>query len=89
MFCFFLKKFSYSLRKSELSIPKVYLNDSGYVEIFLADTKNMLGRLMENAVFLELKRKESEGISIFYYKENWNEVDFVIKEGLKVVQLIK
>jgi predicted AAA+ superfamily ATPase len=51
----------------------------------------MLGRLMENVVFLELKRRESLGklTSIFYYKENGNEVDFVIKEGIRASQLIQ
>jgi predicted AAA+ superfamily ATPase len=91
MFCFFLKKFSYSMKQTELSIPKIYLNDPGYAEIFLADKEQMLGRLMENVVFLELKRRESLGkiTSIFYYKENGNEVDFVIKEGIRANQLIQ
>jgi len=52
MFCFFVKKSSYSIRKQELSIPKVYLNDTGYAEAFLSDYESLLGRLMENTVCL-------------------------------------
>ena len=47
---------------------------------------------MENAVFLELLRKTNKRplIEIFYFKDyQQNEVDFVLKEGLKVKQLVQ
>ena len=47
---------------------------------------------MENAVFLELLRKTNENplIEIYYFKDyQQREVDFVIKEGLRVRQLIQ
>ena len=43
------------------------------------------GRLLENAVFLEIKRKSKE---IFYFQEK-NECDFVIREGIKVKTAIQ
>ena len=93
MFCFFLKKFSFSERESLLSIPKIYLNDLGLINYSISTRfEKDLGRLMENAVFLELKRKESKGesSSIFYWRDyQQREVDFVIKEGLNVKQLIQ
>jgi len=47
---------------------------------------------MENAVFLELLRKTNKRplIEIFYFNDyQQNEVDFVLKEGLKVKQLVQ
>jgi hypothetical protein len=42
---------------------------------------------MENIVFLELKRKANE---IFYWKSALQEeVDFVVKQGVKIKQLIQ
>ena len=87
-FCFFLRKFSFSERESLLSIPKVFLNDPGIAN-YGRTTKfdEEIGKLMENAVFLELKRKKFE---TFYWKDyQGNEVDFVVKEGLKIKQLIQ
>jgi len=48
--------------------------------------------LMENIVFLELLRKTNSAPlqEIYYWKDyQQNEVDFVIKEGLDVKQLIQ
>jgi len=51
-----------------------------------------MGRLAENLVFLELKRKEMlvSSLEIYYWKDvNHREVDFLIKENLKIRQLIQ
>ncbi|NJE48098.1 ATP-binding protein [Thermococcus sp. 9N3] len=83
MSVFLVKKFSYSLKTSELSIPKVYPVDAGFPRLFsfTPDT----GRLMELAVFLELKRREVE---VYHYK-NHREVDFVIAKRGQPVELIQ
>lgn len=50
------------------------------------------GRLAENVVFLELLRREqTAGLhKIFYwYNQRQQEVDFVVKEGTKVIDLIQ
>ena len=44
-----------------------------------------IGKLYENAVFIELKRRKKE---VYYWKGN-GEVDFLIKEGLRVKELIQ
>ncbi len=89
-FCFYLSKFDPSLKKSFLSIKKVYLNDTGLVSLLSLGKET--GKLMENAVFLELKRRQNEEplLEIYYWKDyQGREVDFVVKEGLNVKQLIQ
>jgi len=83
MFCFFLRKFSTSLRKMMLSTPKIYFNDTGLITNTLINFEDNIGKLMENLVFLELKRREEKGeISAPYYWKDYqgNEVDFFISK---------
>ena len=89
-FAFFLRKFHFSHKKSLLSLPKVYINDPGLASNLIRFSSD-IGKFMENLVFLELKKKELNNIfEIFYWKDyQQREVDFVIKEGLKVKQLIQ
>ncbi len=91
MFSFLLKKFYFSEKKSALSVPKVYLCDLGLAN-YLIGTKfsEDIGKAMENLVFIELKKRELSGeIDLFYWESNGYEVDFVIKEGLSIKQLIQ
>ena len=83
-FVFKLNKFSLSYKKAEQSLPKIYFIDNGILTNNKIDDK---GRLLENLVFLELIRRE---IDVSYYQTLQNkEVDFLIKEGKKVTQLIQ
>jgi len=79
--------FSYKL-KDRLQYPrKLYLIDTGLANAINIRFTENLGRLLENAVFLELIRKEKE---VFYWKsKNGEEVDFVIVENFKPVELIQ
>jgi hypothetical protein len=89
---FFLKRFYFSEKKSQLSIPKVYICDNGLpIYLIPTETKQNVGRLMENMVAIELKKRElEEKIYIFYWKDHQGrEVDFVVKDGLKIKQLIQ
>jgi len=49
------------------------------------------GKVMENSVGIELiRRKEfNPSLEIFYHRANNLEVDFVLKEGLEIKQLIQ
>jgi len=86
-FSFFHKKFSHSQKSIELSVPKVYVNDTGLVNFSLPKSSENIGRLIENCVFLELKRREKE---IYYWKDLSHEVDFVVKgKGERIEQLIQ
>ncbi len=89
-FAFFLRKFHFSYKKSLLSIPKIYINDNGLASNLVSFSSDV-GRFMENIVFLQLKKGELEGKhEIFYWKDyQGREVDFVVKEGLGVKQLIQ
>lgn len=83
-FVFSLRKFSYSYRNAEKSIPKIYLIDNGLLKTNGIDDH---GRLMENLVFVELFRRNK---NVFYYKfPSGEEVDFVVKDGKKIEQLIQ
>jgi predicted AAA+ superfamily ATPase len=87
LFAFYLPKFSHSIRKRE-PVSKVYLCDVGFAK--LIETKEDIGRKMENVVFLELLRKKAPTTELFYWKNvQQEEVDFLIKEGNKIKQLIQ
>ncbi|WP_245599209.1 ATP-binding protein [Thermococcus nautili] len=82
-----LRKFSHNLREIEKSIPKVYIIDSGLINAYSPRSGGSIGRLMENAVFLELRRRERE---LYYFKdERGREVDFVVVEDGIVSGLIQ
>src|SRR3989344_3907939 len=86
-FSFFLRKFSYSMKKTWLSIPKIFINDAGLVNFSSINLSENLGKVMENAIFLELLRKERE---IFYFKAvTKEEADFVIKERGTIKQVFQ
>lgn len=74
MLIFEVKKFSESTYKRLRNPAKIYLVDTG---IARRVTSNDLGRLLENVVFLELKRRSDE---IFYFEQK-GECDFIIKEN--------
>jgi len=84
---FLLRKFSYSLKNSELSIPKVYICDNSLAH----GGDKSIGRKMENVIFIELlRRKDKSGMEVYYYKtSDGKEVDFVLKNDSGVEQLIQ
>ena len=89
---FFLKRFSFKVKEQDKSPRKVYAIDTGLVNTVGFRFSPNDGRIMENIVFLELKRKQSSdlGLEIYYWKdERHREVDFVIKQGQQMVQLIQ
>lgn len=89
---FFLKRFSYKFKEQEKSPRKVYAVDTGLANIVGFKFSSNLGRLAENLVFLELKRKiyDNPFLEIYYWKNVTNEeVDFVIREDTQVKELIQ
>lgn len=82
---FFNKTFAYSLKKQMANERKAYFIDNGMRMAVAFQFKDMWGNLLENAIHLELKKQGKK--NVFYYKDA-KEVDFVIQEGLKIVQLI-
>ena len=86
---FFVEKFSKNIYERKIWPKKVYVSDLGLADVvkFSED----FGRRMENVVFLELQRKTNELplLNIFFFKNQQGEVDFVLKEGLEIKQLIQ
>jgi len=82
---FLLPKFDYSLKKQIYTAKKVYMIDPGFAGTVAFRTSEDRGRLLENVVYLELKRR---GLQIYYHKIK-KECDFVIKEGVKIVEAIQ
>lgn len=80
--------------KSTLRIKspkKVYAVDNGFVSAKAIQHSPDIGKLMENLVLVELiKRGNKPDSELFYYKtRNDKEVDFVVKKGIEVLQLIQ
>ena len=89
---FFQKRFSFKIKEQEKSPRKTYVIDTGLANTIGFRFSQNLGKMAENLVYLELKRKRiiNSRLEFFYWKdEQHREVDFVIKEGLKVNQLIQ
>lgn len=76
MLIFEVRKFAESTYKRLRNPAKIYLVDTGIARRIGSED---LGRLLENIVFLELKRKADE---IFYFEEE-RECDFIVKEKSK------
>jgi predicted AAA+ superfamily ATPase len=84
---FTLPRFSFSVSQQTLLQKKVYAIDTGLAKQVAFHFSKKFGRYLENIVYLELRRKYSQ---IFYYKtEDDLEVDFLIREGTKIVLLIQ
>lgn len=71
---FFIPKFSYSNKAQLVNPKKIYCIDNGLISINSVSFSNDKGRLLENAVFMHLRRKYSE---IYYYSDK-GECDFVV-----------
>ena len=90
-FCFFIPIFSYKIKDQMRYSHKVYFTDNSFItNLSLRFLKNS-GRFYENLVAIELIRKKTIDpmLEIYYWKNKSGEVDFVIKRGLKVKQLIQ
>ena len=85
---FFTSKFSYSHKEQILNPKKVYAIDTGLRNVVSFRFSQDLGRLMENIVLTELKRRKNE---VYYWKTyRGKEVDFIVKKRDKRInQLIQ
>ncbi|MCX9010136.1 MAG: ATP-binding protein [Candidatus Methanoperedens sp.] len=82
---FQVAKFSYSLKEQIKNPKKVYFIDTGMRNAVAFRFSQDIGRLCENLVFIDLRRR---GKRVYYWKGK-GEVDFVVMEGLKVEQLVQ
>jgi len=88
---FSLNRFSYKVKEQLSSNKKIYCIDNGFIQAKAFKLSPDIGKLYENVVACKLKKEEVDGKLKFYYWKNQQqeEVDFVIKEGTKVKQLIQ
>ena len=82
---FTLPKFSYSYKVQQISPKKAYSIDNGFSYKNTTSFSKDLGKMLENMVFLHLRRKYH---NIFYFQEK-GECDFVIKENEKITQAVQ
>ena len=79
--------FSFKLKTQFKQNKKTYPVDTGIRNAVCLRFSNDTGRLAETVVFLEIKRRNDE---VFYWKSNDGyEVDFVVKSGQKITELIQ
>jgi len=88
---FSLKRFSFKLKNQARQNKKIYCTDNGLAVSAGFRFSANRGSLYENLVAIALEKAEIAGrISVFYWKSGQNEeVDFVVKEGLAIAQLIQ
>lgn len=89
---FFLKRFSFKVREQEKSPRKVYAIDTGLCNAVGFRFSENTGKLAENLVFLELQRRRARRPEweLYYWKdEHHREVDFIVKKGQEIAELIQ
>ncbi|MBI2044623.1 ATP-binding protein [Candidatus Pacearchaeota archaeon] len=82
---FTLPRFSYSYKQQQVNPKKVYSIDNGFSSNNSASFSKDQGKLLENLVFLSLRKRYK---NIFYFQEK-NECDFVIKEKDKITKAVQ
>nr|WP_261789132.1 DUF4143 domain-containing protein [Methanosarcina siciliae] len=82
-----MKKYSYSLKEQVLNPRKVYCIDTGLRNTVAFAFSEDYGRLVENIVFMHLRRKYRD---IYYWKnEKQKEVDFLVNEKNVLTQAVQ
>lgn len=82
---FLVGKYDFSVKKQLQNPKKVYFVDLGLVRELGFHHSEDNGRLLENLVFIELKRRGKE----VYYHAQKHECDFVLKEKNRIVEAIQ
>ena len=84
--CFTIKEYSEKVKEQLYSPKKVYPIDTGLINALAFKVSENTGPLLETIVYLELKRRNKE---IYHGNfDNKYEVDFIIKSGKEVENII-
>ena len=88
---YYLPRFNNKLQLMKKAARKSYMVDTGFVKAKAFGVSQDLGKLLENMVFVELLRRGYEiGKTLFYYRSrNDKEVDFVLRKGNKVTEMLQ
>lgn len=87
-----LERFSFKLKQQIIAPKKIYVADHGFANFIGFRLMKNRGRSSENIVCTELLNRVSQkhDTRIYYYKDyQGHEVDFVLKEGVRIKQLIQ
>lgn len=79
---FFVPVLSHSVKARSVYPRKAYCGDNGFS--YATTWKTDWGKLYENAVFLELKRRLKDQEICYWRNKAGKEVDFVVKRGVEV-----
>ena len=82
---FTVPRFSYSLKQQTKNQKKIYGIDTGLMSNLSLSFSKDKGRILENLVFIELKRREKD---IFYFR-NKGECDFVVSKNKHIESIIQ
>jgi uncharacterized protein len=82
---FELERFHKNLKVQSRDPRKVYVVDFGLRRVGARSTEADIGKLLENLVYLELRRRNK---SVYYYKQDL-EVDFLVTENYQPVMAIQ
>ena len=89
---FRLERFDFKLKQQFIAPKKIYCIDTGMTNGIGFRFSDNKGRAIENLVAIELQRRKQidEELEVYYWKDHQqNEVDFVLKKGKRIVQLIQ
>jgi predicted AAA+ superfamily ATPase len=85
---FFVPIFSLTMKDRTQYPRKAYMGDTGF--LYAMSGRTDMGRLLENAVYLELRRRLSPPQDIHYWKnQDGVEADFVVREGMRIKEIIQ
>ena len=88
---YYLPRYNNKLKLMKKAPRKVYVVDNGFVASKAFSLSDNLGRLLENQVFIELIRRgyDVEKTMFYYRSRNDKEVDFVLREGPRILRLVQ
>ncbi len=88
---YYLPRYNNKLKLMKKAARKVYVVDNGFVAAKAFSLSDNLGRLLENQVFVELLRQgyDTDKTMFYYRSRNDKEVDFVLRKGTHIEQLVQ
>lgn len=86
-----LTRYNPKIKNHKKSSQKIYIIDNGFIQARSFELSPNYGRLLENIVFVELLRRNYKPeLDLFYYRSrNDREIDFLLRKGQQVEQLIQ
>ena len=88
---YYLPRYNNKLKLMKKAPRKVYVVDNGFVAAKAFALSDNLGHLLENQVFVELMRRgyDTDKTMFYYRSRNDKEVDFVLRNGAHIDQLVQ